>query len=142
LSVGLSIFHPLHAMPEHNVLMVHGSSDLYGSDRVLLELASALYRLGYYFPIVLLPTRGPLFDALCERGIEVHVAPVLKISRVLLTSWRGLALPLMVPSVVRAIDSIVLGRRISLVHSNTLGVVGGAVWARLCRICGISTRYC
>lgn len=111
-------------------LFIHQAAELYGSDRVLLELVTELQRRGVCEPIVVVPEPGPLLDEFAQRGIEVHVAQVLKLSRAIFKPsglWRLLRA---VPQALRDIDRIVAGRRIDVVHSNTLAVLGGAVWSR------------
>jgi glycosyltransferase involved in cell wall biosynthesis len=114
------------------VLFVHQSSDLYGSDRVLLDIAQAVAQAGGE-PVVALPGDGPLPQALRSIGVEVHSltsAQVLKLSRTSMTAGGALRLLAAVPSALAALDRCVGGRHVDLVHSNTLAVLGGALWAR------------
>jgi len=123
-------------LPPLRVLFVHQSADLYGSDRVVLELATAVAAAGGE-PVVVLPGGGPLVAALQGRGIETHaVQPlqVLKLTRALMTPAGLLRLLRAVPGALAAIDACVGGRRIDVVHSNTLAVLGGAAWARRRRV--------
>ena len=114
------------------VLFIHQSSDLYGSDRVLRDLVRALLAEGAE-PIVVLPGGGPLVEVLRTDGAETHAvdaAQLLKLSRAS-TSPRGLARLLAgTRASLRALDQVVHGRRVHLVHSNTLAVLAGALWAR------------
>ncbi len=126
----MSPSHPiLNSAPR--VLFVHQSSDLYGSDRVLLEIAHALRQAGGE-PIVVLPGGGPLVAALRERGIEtwaVDAPHVLKLTRPAMTPagvWQLLSAG---PRCLHTLDVCVAGRRVDWVHSNTLAVLGGAWWA-------------
>lgn len=118
--------------PPGRILFVHQSSDLYGSDRVLLDLAQAVAQAGGE-PIVVLPGDGPLVQALRAHGIEVHVATdlqVLKLSRASMTAAGALRLAAAVPAALKTLDRCVDSRAVHLVHSNTLAVLGGALWAR------------
>lgn len=116
-----------------NILVVHQSADLYGSDRVLLALVSALDRRRYH-PIVLLPVDGPLVAQLVAVGVECHVLPITKISRATL-SLRGLfGLPANLIRSICGINRVLDGRHVDLVHSNTLAVLSGAIWARWYRV--------
>ena len=118
----------------NNVLMVHQGAELYGSDKTLLMLVEGLLRQGSWWPIVIVPFEGPLIAALRALGAEVHVADVLKVSRATL-SGRGLARMLVGASrCLRRIDVIVARRPIAVVYSNTVAVLGGAVWARRRRL--------
>jgi glycosyltransferase involved in cell wall biosynthesis len=113
------------------VLFVHQSSDLYGSDRVLLDIAHSVVRSGGE-PIVLLPGEGPLLSALRAHGIETHAVgemQVLKLSRASMTVAGGLRIAAAVPQALRTLDGCVRGRRVDVVHSNTLAVLAGALWA-------------
>jgi glycosyltransferase involved in cell wall biosynthesis len=110
-------------------LMVHASAELYGSDRVLLDIACRLQQGGRYRPVVVLPEVGPLLDALRECQVEAHVAPVARISRAALSLAAPLRIPAMLAKALQALDRVIAGRDVALVHSNTLAVLGGAVWA-------------
>ncbi len=111
------------------VLFVHGSAEMYGSDKVLLNLVTALDQGGALVPVVLLHEQGPLHAALVAAGVEVHVASVMKISRALF----GLQAPSWLLRSLRQtladFDLAASGREVALVYSNTLAVLGGAVWA-------------
>jgi glycosyltransferase involved in cell wall biosynthesis len=127
-----------HSVPAHTtnrvltVLFVHQSSDLYGSDRMLLAAATALQQAGGR-AIVVLPGNGPLLLALQARGIEVHALTewsVLKLSRTVM-SVRGVGRLLASSTLsLRALDGCVAGRRVDLVVSHTLAVLGGVRWSR------------
>ncbi|GGY15627.1 glycosyltransferase family 4 protein [Paludibacterium paludis] len=115
------------------ILFVHQSADLYGSDKVLLDLVTRLADHGIE-PVVLIPCEGPLLAALRDARIEAHVCPVLKLSRASLRPLGFLKFLSEIPGVIGAIDRIVAGRKIDIVHSNTLAVLGGALWALRRRI--------
>lgn len=117
----------------NHVLVIHHDADLYGSDKSLLRSLRAL-KSSEFSPIVVLPHHGPLFDVLNEEGIEVHIGPVGKLSR---KSLRPLAIPSLVLDVVRAVrflSSIVVSRSVVLAYSNSIAVLGGAIWAIFNRV--------
>lgn len=116
------------------VLLIHQSSEMYGSDRVLLYLAKGLQAAGQFHPVVVLPDEGPLLDALRNKGIEVHVGAVAKISRATFTPRGLIRLARQTYQAVRFLDQLVGNRDVGLVHSNTLAVLSGAIWASLRRI--------
>jgi hypothetical protein len=66
------------------ILVIHQSSELYGSDKTLLYLFSKVNTTQYQF-VVVLPSQGPLFEALKKLNIPVYVIPVLKLHRKLFT---------------------------------------------------------
>jgi glycosyltransferase involved in cell wall biosynthesis len=110
------------------VLFAHQSAELYGSDRVLMNLVCGL-DAGAYHPIVLLPSEGPLASALRDAGIETHAIELLKVSRANFHPSRLLQWPGLVAQSIRAIDAVLAGRRPSAVYTNTVAVLGGAAWA-------------
>jgi glycosyltransferase involved in cell wall biosynthesis len=115
------------------VLFVHQSADLYGSDKVLLNLVRAIQGRGFK-AIVLLPVEGPLRERLESAGVETYVAPVAKLSRACFSPLGLFRLPGHILRAMRHMDTLLQGREISLVHSNTLAVLGGACWARWRRV--------
>jgi glycosyltransferase involved in cell wall biosynthesis len=116
------------------ILIIHQSAELYGSDRSLIDLLAGIDR-GRFLPIVCVPEHGPLIGHLISLDVEVHVTPLLKADRRTLTSpWLALKLSIATPRVLRAITRLVGGRRIDLVYTNTIAVLGGAIWAALHRV--------
>lgn len=118
----------------HNILIVHQSAELYGSDRVLIQLAQGLSGGEEFHPIVVLPETGPLLTELRRSGIEVHVAEVAKLSRAVFSPRGVLGLLGKARRGLRELDALVDGRVISVVHSNTIAVLAGALWARWRRV--------
>lgn len=112
-----------------NILIIHQSSEMYGSDKVILYLVSGLLDLGGYHPIIVLPEDGPLKQALANIGAEVHTAKVAKVSRKAFTPLGLLRLFFELIQSVRDISRLVGTRNIEIVHSNTLAVLSGAFWA-------------
>ena len=55
------------------LVFVHGSAELYGSDKVLLNLVTALSSGADFQPVVLLHQEGPLRALLQREGVETHV---------------------------------------------------------------------
>lgn len=116
------------------VLVVHQSAELYGSDRVLLLMVQEFVSRQLLTPVVVLPEDGPLVTALSSLSVEVHVADVGKVSRSMYTLSGMLRVPGRLWRGVRALDAIVAGRTVSAVHSNTLAVLLGGLWARTRRV--------
>jgi len=116
-----------------NILFIHQSAELYGSDRVLLALVTKLDREKFQ-PIVLLPFEGPLVAGMAASGIECHVLPITRLARATLSLRGLLCLPVNLIQSIRAINGVLKGRHVDLVHSNTLAVLSGAVWARWYRV--------
>ena len=115
------------------ILFVHQSADLYGSDRLLLSLVSKL-NSKKFLPIVLLPVDGPLVAELLAAGVECHVVEITRLSRASLSLHGLLSLPFNLLKSMRAIDRVLAGRSIDIVHSNTLAVLSSPLWARWHRV--------
>jgi len=63
-----------------SVVIIHGSNDVYGASRVLLDEACALQTLGHSVAVVL-PTEGPLTKKLSDMGVQVHIEPSMSVLR-------------------------------------------------------------
>jgi len=121
----------------HAILVVHNNNDLYGGDKVLLELLSRLDRRRF-IPYVVLPvdTRHiNRFSPELERfGIEYCFLPLGVLRRRYFKWWR---LPLFgweVLSAVRGILRLIREKNIALVHTNTNTILASAVAARIARL--------
>lgn len=115
------------------ILYVHQSADLYGSDRVLLALVGKLDK-EKFTPIVLLPVDGPLRHELEAAGIECHVIAITRLARATLSMRGLLGLPIDLIKSLHAISRVLEGRKVSLMHTNTLAVLSAPLWARWHRI--------
>ena len=115
------------------IAFFHQSSDLYGSDRILLELADGVQKAGGK-AVVLLPNSGPLTEEFTARNIEFHTLPVLKLSRSRFSVGGLFSLAREMMSALPKYDRIFANRRVDMVHSNTVAVLGGAIWAHRRRI--------
>ena len=104
--------------PRGVVLFAHPSSDLYGSDRALLESLHALRSDGWRL-IVALPSRGPLVPYVESLGAEVRIVSVPVLRKALL-SPRGVAV-LLVRSLLTLgrLIRLLQAARPSLVYVNT-----------------------
>lgn len=119
------------------ILVLHSNNDLYGGDKVLLELLSRLDRTRF-IPYVVLPTDtrhinrfSPELDKL---GIEYCFVPLGVLRRRYFKWWRP---PLFVWEVLRAVRRLLrlIGeKKIALVHTNTNTILAGAVAARIARV--------
>lgn len=114
------------------IAFFHQSAELYGSDRVLLDLVRGLDTRRFQ-PIVLLPGDGPLAGYLAEAGVRVHIIPMLTVNRGMM-SLRGIAgLPFRLLRTLYFTSKVLNDENVDIVHSNTLAVLSGALWAKLQR---------
>ncbi|MFQ5576889.1 MAG: glycosyltransferase, partial [Anaerolineae bacterium] len=110
------------------ILYVHSSAQLYGSDRLLLNMAAGL-DCDRFRPVVVLPEDGPLVAALQQAGVAVHRGKLSVLHRTLNPLfWAGFwgHLPLSVANLARLIKA----EGVRLVHSNTSHVLDGALAAK------------
>jgi hypothetical protein len=123
------------AGPPARILFVHPSDELYGSDRVLLDLATTLDR-SRFSPRVLISTdvayAGRLSRRLQEAGVPVHRLRIGVLRRRVLTSPARLlrfGFDLVVSTA--RIATLLLRERVDIVHANTVTVFPAALAARL-----------
>lgn len=110
------------------LLVVHSSAELYGSDRSLLDFVS---NRGPGIEVtVILPEYGVLVPALEKAGAKVAVGEVGKISRGMLSPKGMLATMAGLVRSLRFLKSLQRREHFDLVYSNTIAVLGGAVFAR------------
>jgi glycosyltransferase involved in cell wall biosynthesis len=119
------------------ILVVHNNNDLYGGDKILLELLSRLDRTRFV-PCVILPadTRhinrfSPELDKL---GIEYRFVPLGVLRRRYFKLWRLPRFAFEVLAGVRALLRIIREKKIALVHTNTNTILASAIAARIARL--------
>jgi glycosyltransferase involved in cell wall biosynthesis len=115
-----------------NILFIHQSADLYGSDKTLLYLVTAIKNT--FHPIIVIPSEGPLSEELQKQNIEFYVMPVIKVSRELFKSIAIIQLPFQIYKTVRLLKTKLGSRKIDIVHSNTLAVFLGAFFSKKYKI--------
>ena len=113
-----------------NILFIHQSADLYGSDKALLLLVSSIDKQ-LFKPLVLLPCKGPLEKELIKSNIIYYVVPLVKVSRKTFSLMGLISLPYKIFKSIQALNRVNKEYKIDIVHSNTLAVLGGAIWSKL-----------
>ncbi len=112
-----------------NVLLLHGSSDLYGASKILLYTVAALAKNGHRVTVIL-TEQGPLGDQLQDAGIEV-IFIRLGILRRKYKSIGGITNRLIVlRKAYLAIRQLIKEKNIDTVYTNTTAVLAGAYAAR------------
>jgi len=119
------------------ILFVHSSDELYGSDRVLLQLVSQIDRTKFE-PIVVLPSdvsyKGVLNSLLTSQGITSHSIKMGVLRRRYFTPVGFITYLSYTVYGVCLLVSLIKRYQIRLVHSNTSAVWGGAFAAFICRL--------
>jgi glycosyltransferase involved in cell wall biosynthesis len=112
-----------------NILFIHQSVDLYGSDKTLLLLLSKLDKTQFN-PVVVLPHEGPLTVALEEKNIKVVIAPVLKLYRKMFSPKNMASFFKQIKKTVATLDKLNNEYKFDLIYSNTLAVLSGMMYAK------------
>ncbi len=112
-----------------NILFIHQSADLYGSDKTLLQLLTYLDRTKFN-PVVVIPLNGPLKDELEKVNVEVYITPVLKLYRNIVTPKNGLKFFSEYKKAIRFLDEINEKHKFDIIYSNTLAVLLGMIYAK------------
>ncbi len=107
-----------------NILFIHQSAELYGSDKTLLYLVANLDK-NKFFSIVILPNEGPLKVELEKENIKVIIAPVLKLYRKMFTPRNLLKFINDYFKGIKTIKAIKKDHKIDFIYSNTLAVLLG-----------------
>ncbi|MEP7054600.1 MAG: glycosyltransferase [Actinomycetota bacterium] len=111
------------------LLMVHSSSDRYGSDVACLRIAAEAVCAGWTVD-VLLPSQGPLVDDLRGAGASVFVLDPIVLRRADLTGLHALTLPLRWGRLALGLRRFTRTRAAyDVVHSNCAPTLGGALIA-------------
>lgn len=115
------------------LLIVHSSSDRYGSDLACLRIATAAAGDGWLVE-VLVPSAGPLVDDLRAQGVTVSVLDPIVLRGADLSGLRALVLPMRWGRNALALRAFMRARpSFDVVHSNCAPTLGGALIARWSR---------
>lgn len=112
-----------------NILFIHQSAELYGSDKTLLLLLKNLDK-SKFNPLVVLPQEGPLKEELENENIEVVIAPVLKLSRKMFTIWNSIQIFKDLKKGISILEELHKKHHFDLIYSNTLAVLLGMIFAK------------
>lgn len=112
-----------------NILFIHQSADLYGSDKTLLLLLKHMDRRKFN-PVVMIPLEGPLKEELEKEKVRVIIAPVLKLYRKMFSPKNLLQFFKEIKSGIKMLDELNKEYQFELIYSNTLAVLLGTIYAR------------
>lgn len=116
-----------------NILFLHAGAEMYGADKVMLDLLKNLDK-SKYNPYVILPTDGVLVDALKKAGIKVKVIPYPIMRRKYFNPKGVLQYGIGLIKYSRIIADIAKREKIDLIHTNTAAVIEGARVSKKLRI--------
>lgn len=112
-----------------NILIIHQSSELYGSDKTILMLVLGLNK-SKYNPTIVLPSEGPLKEEFEKKGIKVIIAPVLKVHRKLFFPKNFLTFLKEYKKSLNILNTLHKEQKFDLVYSQTLAVLVGIIFAQ------------
>lgn len=117
-----------------NILFVHSSSELYGSDRSLLNIVKYIDKTQFGV-FVLLPCQGPLVDEMKKiQGVTVEIFEVAVLRRKNLSLKGGVEYLLQFQKSYQFIKQYIKKHHIDVVDTNTAVVFPGAMAAKHCKI--------
>lgn len=108
-----------------NILFLHAGAEMYGADKVMLDLIKRLDKKKY-MPYVILPTEGVLVNALKEANIKVMVLPYPIMRRKYFNPKGILQYLFGMVKYTRKIIKIARKHNIKLVHTNTAATLEGS----------------
>lgn len=107
-----------------NILYLHAGAEMYGADKVLLELIKGLDKTEFN-PLVILPSEGILVDALREVGVKTVIIPYPILRRKYFNPKGLLRYVTSYAKYSKQILRLVKDKEISLLHINTTAVLEG-----------------
>lgn len=112
-----------------NILFIHQSSDLYGSDKTLLQLLTNLDK-SKFNPVVVIPLDGLLKEELELENIKVVIGPVLKLYRKMFMPKNIVLFLKQLKIAVSNLDELNKEHKFDIIYSNTLAVLLGMIYAK------------
>lgn len=112
-----------------SILFIHQSAELYGSDKTILMFISGLDKKQYK-SVVILPFDGPLKREFEKNGIEVIIAPVLKLYRKMFTPKGILNFFREYRNGLKILNALHKKHQFDIVYSHTLASLIGIIFAR------------
>lgn len=116
-----------------NILFIHQSAELYGSDKTLLLLLKNLNKSQFNATVVL-PFDGPLKQELELAGVKVVIAPVLKLYRKMMSPKGLIGFLSDIKKAYKILDKLRKETPPDIIYSNTLAVLLGIFYARKTKI--------
>lgn len=112
-----------------NILFLHAGAEMYGADKVMLDLIKRLDKTKFQ-PLVILPTEGVLVDALKDEGVNVMVMPYPIMRRKYFNLKGVIQYGFNLIKYINKITSIAKEYHIDLIHTNTAATLEGGFVSR------------
>lgn len=113
-----------------NILFIHSSADMYGSDRALLNIAKYIDKKSYNI-YILVPSDGPLVTELKKiDNITIYIYPIAVLRRKNLNITGMFKYTFSSLSSYKFITKILKENKIDIVYTNTSVVLIGAITAK------------
>ncbi len=106
------------------ILFLHSGAELYGADRILLEIVTNINKEKFQ-PIVVLPNEGPLVSELKKNNIKVEIIPYPIIRRKYFNIKGILKYFLEYRKAVNDICEFAQKEEVNIIHNNTIAVLEG-----------------
>ena len=116
-----------------NILFLHAGAEMYGADKVMLDLIKRLDK-SKYTPFVILPTSGVLVDALKDAGVSVTVMPYPIMRRKYFNSKGVIQYGINFLIYTNKIVKFAKEHNIKLIHTNTAATLEGCFVSRRLKI--------
>ena len=114
---------------KNKILFLHGSNDLYGSSRVLIEVINLLYDNGYEI-FLILPYSGPLDNILkTKTSIYYHNLGVFRKKHFNLFGILNRFKKVLIA--IKFVSKIIRINNINTVYTNTSVIIAGGISAKL-----------
>lgn len=111
------------------ILFLHAGAEMYGADKVMLDLIKRLDKRKYS-PIVILPTNGILVDALKNEDVNVEVMPYPIMRRKYFSPKGLIQYGFGIVKYTNKIAKIAKKYNVDLVHTNTAATLEGSFVSR------------
>ena len=115
------------------ILYLHAGAEMYGADKVMLDLIRNLDKKKFK-PYVVLPTDGILVDALRDEGVEVTVLPYPIMRRKYFNPKGIMQYGCGLLKYGRRLSKFAREKHIDVIHTNTSAVLEGCCISKKCHI--------
>ena len=118
----------------NNIVFLHSSSELYGSDRSLLNLVKNLDKDKFNITVIL-PEDGPLVDKINRfDNVEVIINELAVLRRKNLSLSGMSQYFIMLIKSIKFINNLIKEKNIDIVYTNTSVIFAGGISAKLCKV--------